>query len=42
LAYLPRLGSGITTSSFILKAFVCFAIAAVLALSSQNLFLASA
>ena len=41
-AYFPRFGSGITTSSLILNALVCFAIAAVLALSNQNLFLASA
>ena len=36
--YSPILGNGITTSSLILKALVCFEIAAVLALSSQNFF----
>ena len=41
-AYFPRFGKGITTSSLILNAFVCFAIAAVLARSNQNFFLASA
>ena len=35
--YSPRRSSGMTTSSLILKALVCFAIAAVLARSSQNL-----
>ena len=40
--YSPSLGRGITTSSLILNAFVCFAIAAVLARSSQKRFLASA
>ncbi len=34
--YSPNRSSGITTSSLILKALVCFAIAAVFARSSQN------
>ena len=34
--YSPSRSSGMTTSSLILKALVCFAIAAVLARSSQN------
>ena len=40
--YSPRRSSGMTTSSLILKALVCLAIAAVLARSSQNLRRASA
>ena len=39
--YSPNDSKGMTTSSFILKALVCLAIAAVRALSSQNRFLAS-
>ena len=40
--YSPSRSRGITTSSLILKAFVCLAIAAVRARSAQNFFLASA
>ena len=39
--YSPIRGRGITTSSLILKALVCFAIAVVRARSNQNFFLAS-
>ena len=40
--YSARRGSGITTSSLILNALVCLAMAAVRARSSQNRFLVSA
>ena len=40
--YSPSFGRGITTSSLILNALVCLAMAAVLARSSQKRFLASA
>ena len=39
--YSPSLSKGITTSSLILNALVCLAIAAVLARSAQKFFLAS-